>query len=495
MDYEKQYQKYKTKYLNLKYNKIGGKDQNIKYIGEFKDILCTIPAENKNCYKFEGIALDENNNKIGNPNMEGFWETKKTYSTGKKEISFLNNNGEINNYSWKSDEIWHTPTPDELHNIKDYTPTDNPKIIYGIFNKDPKYKQDEEADKKKNDNKIRARSFFTKIRRNIEKSKEDNIIKEKEKAEKLKKLQDYTEDINKKIAEIEKYIKNDNNYSDTELSILITYLNKSLLYYISDIYAFFILKEKINKVKFFNNLIDTTSQKYLESIEKSTSSGNTPLQYLYIQGTELFKNSKNFKNIIQYTNTPFLYIITEVEKIINNNLTFKVDQLKNNKLPYNIVIPIIQNILNILEYKINYTICYIENTVDIHKDYLIRIFYYSENIINLLNSFLTISEYIDVKNSTKYRTIKTNIELNIIKKILDYLYINNIKLSEDKQRILFTHDNHDELINKLKDYSTQLKTCLGNNTDDTVLKKCMDTFNKILPELEYKINNDSMMSE
>ena len=286
MNYEKQYQKYKKKYLNLKYNKTGGTDQNIKYIGEFKETLCKVDEENKNCYKFKGVALDENNKKIGNPNMEGFWKTEYKYSTGKKKMSFINNDGNTINYSWKSDQEWHIPTPEELNNIKNYIPKDNQKIIYGIFNGEPKYKQDEEAD---------------------------------------------------------------GSYNEKELYNLIIYLNDCIKYFISDNYAFMVLKE-LKQEDYFNNLSISTSEKIKLSTDPFKPS---PYSESY---KILFKNSEIFNNIIKNTNTTFLYIITELY-IINN--TYKI-KMKNELSD---ITNKIRNILDILECKINYNIEYIENII------------------------------------------------------------------------------------------------------------------------------------
>ena len=477
MNYEIQYQKYKKKYL--KYNKTGGKDQNIKYIEQFTETECSQKEKNKNFYKFEGVVLDENNKKIGNPNMEFFWKTEHKYDIGKKKNSFINNDENTINYSWKSDQEWHIPTLEELKNIKDYISKENQKFISEIFDNSPNYTEDDESDKKENDNKIKLKSFFKKLRKNIEQKKEnkkkqeeDNIIKDRENQEKIKKHKEYTDDINKRINIIKTYIKNDSSsYSEKDLFNLADYLYKCIEYFISVNYAFVVLKE-LKKEDYFNNLVISTNDIITSSTEpfkpSSYSSTYTKLLGIY----------KDFNKLVEYTNKSYIYIINELEKIkikINNKSLHEEISIK------------IENVLNILECKINYSISYIENTVNIEKKYLLELFYYYENIINLLNSIF--EKHSDVRNYKKYEIIKNNIESKIIEKILVYLNTNNIKLSSDKKRILFTYENHNELIKKLEDFLNNLKICLDDKKDEVTLNNCMNAFNKILPKLEYKINN------
>ena len=111
MNYEFKYNKYKKKYLNLKY-KIGGNSSVKKFIGEFKS--CE-PMENSNCYEFKGIILDENNKFMGNNFKKGYWQDETKYIDDKKNFNFTNTDDKIKlSYSWKKNEDWHPINTQEL---------------------------------------------------------------------------------------------------------------------------------------------------------------------------------------------------------------------------------------------------------------------------------------------------------------------------------------------------------------------------------------------
>ena len=133
MDYELKYNKYKKKYLNLKYNKIGGNPVEKKFIGEFTP--CN-PTEKPNCYEFKGIVLDKNNKFLGNNFKKGYWEYENKYVNDKKNFNFTNTDNIKLNYSWKKNEDWHKINSSELNIIKNiYSPTniDNQLVTSGFL--------------------------------------------------------------------------------------------------------------------------------------------------------------------------------------------------------------------------------------------------------------------------------------------------------------------------------------------------------------------------
>jgi hypothetical protein len=124
MDYKLKYNKYKIKYLNLKYNIIGGKKENIKkYIGVFTD--CDTVQNKDNCYDFSGNVFDNNDNDLGKINKRGYWE-KEIMVDGKNKITFTDTSNKKLNYFWKPIQEWHKPKQEELDKIKTfYNPTYN----------------------------------------------------------------------------------------------------------------------------------------------------------------------------------------------------------------------------------------------------------------------------------------------------------------------------------------------------------------------------------
>ena len=112
MYYKLKYNKYKIKYLNLKYNKTGGKNE-IKFIGEFKPCK----NSNKDCHKFDGVILDNYDNLISKISTQGIWKENSSINNI-KNITFTDTRNKKYNYSWKQNKEWTKPTKDEFEKIK-----------------------------------------------------------------------------------------------------------------------------------------------------------------------------------------------------------------------------------------------------------------------------------------------------------------------------------------------------------------------------------------
>ena len=133
MDNKLKYYKYKKKYLNLKYNNFeGGKLSEIKFIGEFKQCVNL----NKDCHNFDGIVLDEFDNKITDINTAGIWKENKSINNI-KNITFTDINNKALNYSWKSTEEWRNLKDVEFEKVKSLLKTSNINkqiITSGFYN-------------------------------------------------------------------------------------------------------------------------------------------------------------------------------------------------------------------------------------------------------------------------------------------------------------------------------------------------------------------------